>query len=184
MHIPSDAEIARFFDSITPEDFLTPPAVGASTVEKEPYPRHGANEFERFTLANLHRLVEDEEPFAALHNGTYLRRYEPTHDEDLAEFLVRVTKEAKQHGAKWFFVGTPGEASMGTVFDPTNERDVERARSEGHMMSVTNWYSESVESTSTETRFGIVYHENGEQRIVQSTFERGANPAFKKVLHT
>lgn len=184
MDIPSDDEIQRFFDSIKPEDFLKKPDVAASEVDNELFPRHGDNEFERFWLDNLQRLAQDEEPFAALHNGTEHRRYLPLEDEDLAEFLVRVTQDAKQFDAKWFFVGTPGEASMGAVFDPTDSKDVENARRSGRMMNVTNWYAESVEPDSRGTRFGIIFHEGEEQRIVQSTYEQGANPAFRRVLHS
>lgn len=183
MHIPSDAEIARFFDALTPEDFLTAPETSALESEEEPYPRHGSDEFERFVLKNLSDLAHEETPRAVLHNGSTMRLYIPTEEENLAEFLVRLSREVEAFGAKWFFTGVPGEASIGEVFDPTDDDDVDRARRAGNLLDVFNWYAESIEPTSTDVRFGVIYHDDGEQRIVQSTFDNGANPAFRRVLH-
>lgn len=183
MKTPSDDEIQRFFDSITPEDFardLSDPDDDATTEEE--YPRFGSDEFDRFTLDNLHQLSESDETFAALHNGVEHRRVIPVGDESIGTFLKRVRREAKEIQAKWFFIGTEGEASMGAVFDPRDHKDVENARQQGRMMEVINWYSESIEPTSAEVRFGIIYEENDEKRIVQSTYSHGADPAFKKVL--
>lgn len=185
MKTPSDDEIQRFFDSITPEDFardLSDEDDDSTETEYEDYPRFGNDEFDRFTLDNLHQLSETDEPFAALHNGVEHRRIVPLGSESIGSFLKRVRREAKEIQAKWFFIGTEGEASMGAVFDPRDPKDVANARQQGRMMDVINWYSESIEPTSAEVRFGIIYEENDEKRIVQSTYTHGADPAFKKVL--
>lgn len=182
MKIPSDDEIAQFFDNLTPEDFHTPNST-AQASEDELYPLHGGDEFERFTFKHLGELAASNEPKVVLHNGETARTYEPG-GENLAEFLVRVAKEAPTFGAKWVFIGVPGEASMGAMFDPNNMADVNRARREGHMMDVLNWYAESIEPTSEEVRFGIIFNQDNEQKIVQSTFDNGANPAFRRVLRS
>lgn len=184
MHVPSDAEIARFFDAITPEDFNRERAdTTATTTEDELYPRHGSDEFERFVYEHLSELARDEAPFAVLHNGTTKRTFTPHEDEHLAQFLVRVSREVKSLNAQWLFLGAPGEASMGEVFNPTDPEAVRKTRDSGKMMDVVNWYSESIEMTSEEVRFGIIFHQDGEQKVVQSTYEEGANPVFRRVLH-
>lgn len=184
MHIPSDDEIARFFDSIAPEDFLSAPETTALFVEDEDYARHGAEEFDRFVLAHLAALAKNESPGVVLHNGSTARTYLPTEEENLAEFLGRASKEVESFGGKWVFIGVPGEASLGEMFDPSSTSDIESARRKGKLIDVINWYAESIEPTSEEVRFGIIFHQDGEQRIVQSTFDNGANPAFRRVLRT
>lgn len=185
MHIPSDNEIARFFEELSPEDFLTAPETTAFTTITEDYPRHGEGEFDRFVNDGLIDLADNGDPFAVLHNGEQARRYSPINtDENLAEFLVRIAKEVDSFGAKWVFIGMPGEASVGEVFNPNNKSEVARARRSGSLMPVINWYAESIEATSIDSRFGIIMEQDGEQRVIQSTFENGANPAFKRVLHT
>lgn len=186
MHIPNDEEITRFFENLSPEDFLATPVATANEIEPELYPRHGEDEFDRFVIHHLHRLAENEEPFAALNTGTENRVYFIADaEENLAEFLLRLSQEVNQHGAKWFFIGVPGEAAVGAgTFDPNDLEDVERARAEGRLMDVVNWYAESTEEGSKTVTYGTIFHnENDEQVIVRSSTTGGANPAFKRVMH-
>lgn len=185
MHIPTDEEIVRFFDSISPEDFQAP-TIPANEIEPELYPRHGKEEFERFELTNLKRLSETEESFAALNTGTENRVYLPREDEGLGQFLVRIAMDARRYGAKWLFVASPGQASIGDkTFDPNDPASVERAKRDGHTIDVINWYAESVEESHRASTHGVLLHnESDEQVIVRSSVPQGADPAFKRVLHT
>lgn len=184
MHTPSDDEIARFFEELSPEDFLSAPETTALNTDEELYPRHGEEEYERFVLEHLSDLLEDEQPFAVLHNGEQVRKYAPIESgENLGEFLVRIAKEVESFGAKWVFIASYGQASVNEMFNPHNQDEVERARRGGSLIDVINWYAESIESTSKDSRFGIVMNDHGEQKVIQSTFESGANPAFRRVLH-
>jgi hypothetical protein len=186
MHIPSDDEIAKFFNDIKPEDFAAKPAKPdtATSTGDELYERQGADEFERFKFEHLSELTDsdDDRSFIVLHSGGTWKRYEPNKSEQLPKFLARVSRDVKKVGAKWIFIGMPGEATMGKVFDPTKPHEVEQARADGRMMEVVNWYAESIEPGHENVSFGIILTQDGEKQVVQSTYEMGANPAFRKVL--
>lgn len=186
MQTPSDDEISRFFDALTPEDFLT-----ESTTNPEPelrqvdedFPRHGSDFFEQFVLRHLSETDRDgPSHFAVLHNGTSYRTF-TMEDETLSDFMLRVAIQSLKFGAQWLFMAVPGEASMGGMFDANDPASIQRARDAGMMLNVTNWYAESVEPSSTEMRYGIVMDNDGERQIIESTMPSGVNPAFKRVMH-
>lgn len=188
MFTPSDREIEKFFEHLTPEDFASTPTETHLSARTEERPVSGPEDFEHFVLDNLRELVDDEgeNEIAILHDGLTARLYHQRPEESAGEWLVRVSKDASEHNAKWTFLGMPGEASVGDpegMFDPADDNDVKRARASGYLIEAVNWYAESVEAAHEEIRFGVIVYENNGVRIVQSTNPTGANPAFRRVLH-
>jgi hypothetical protein len=187
MRRPTEAEIRRFFATITPDDFADPVAVrprrrSRRRFVQEPQERNGPEEFERFIATNLDELVADAEPRVVLHDGSESRLFHAWKNESTSRFLARVRGQARRFEPKWIFVGVEGEASMGHPFDPTIPQDVLRARQAGHLMRVTNWYAESVEAGHEDMCFGIILREDDEPTVVKSTYHQGANPAFRQML--
>lgn len=189
MSIPSDDEIARFFANLTPEDFLvaprrTPASRPASYHEDvELFALQGRDDFDRFVMKHLDELASSGRSTLVLHNGRIARTYTPRDHESVDRFVARVTRQVARFDATWVFVGVPGEASMTDLFDPSSPSQIARARRGGHMLQTLNWYAESIEPADGEVRYGIIYDQDGEQRVVQSTLENGANPQFVRILH-
>lgn len=182
MQTPSDDEIEKFFEELTPADFLKAPQTEFQHVDED-FPHHGSDMFEQFVLTNLSQTDRDDAVyFAVIHNGVAWRRFEMA-DENLVEFMRRVAIQSSEFGTQWLFMAVPGEASMRGMFDPNDPASIQRARESGMLLDVTNWYAESVEPTSQEMRYGIVMNDDGERQIIESTVPSGVNPAFQKVLH-
>lgn len=187
MFTPSDREIANFFENLTPEAFAEAPTDTHLYEQVEDAPVSGPDDFERFTLDHLRTLIDEQCELAVIHDGTTARFYQQRPDETSGEWLLRVSRDAKDHSATWVFLGMPGEASFGDpdkMFNPANPADVERARQSGYLVEVINWYAESTEPASPEVRFGVIVFEDNDVKVIQSTNPTGANPAFRRVLHS
>ncbi len=188
MSIPSDDEIAHFFANLTPEDFLfaprrTPASRPASHHEDvELFALQGRDDSDQFVMKLLNVLASSGRSTLVLHNGRIARTSTPRDTESVGRFLARVTRQVARFGATWAFVGVPGEASMTDLFDPSSPSQIARTRRGGHMLQTLNWYAESIEPAGGEVRYGIIYDQHGDQRVVQSTLENGANPQFGRIL--
>ncbi len=160
-------DITGIFDDLSPEDFKSTTTAFTEISRTNV----GLDAFNAFVDEQL-RAVQisyatakgDMAPVAVLANDSIQRLYVPSDEETLQNYLDRLSEEAKQMGATWFFISRPtqvGSHLVGSdeVHDATTAETIQEAKEQGALQRGLFWYADRRED-ERQKRMGI-YFDNG-----------------------
>lgn len=175
-------EISRFFEDITPEDFI----IETSAIQEEEPLEHDFDGFTEELLRETRLSFEVADgqmnPIAVLQSHEKRRRFTPDDDETVYMFYDRLQREAQDFpGVRLFFTSIMSQATVGERHDVSTKEGLEAAKASESLIDVINWYSEC--SDTGQMRFGSICIEDGQiTKTYSGDTPTGASPVFKKVL--
>lgn len=147
----TDDAIAGIFDSITPEDFhRDTSALRSIDLPTTPVRASGAALFKKWLVSMVQLCVDDASAdkfinFSVLQRPEQTRIFRPDEDETPSMYAARLTREAEEMGAKWFFcaVIAPGRTFVNRPDDeldhnPTPEQ-IDAAIDDGRLTLGICW---------------------------------------------
>ena len=197
--MPDDDEIAQAFEGISVEDFLRE----TSAMDRTTYgPEHahftvGRNNFNGFVDAQVRRCHERAHrggfhAFSTLHNKVEQRHYHPDDDETAAHYAQRLTREAQEMDASWFFTAmlAPGRAfnpdeEEPEEIDPDDPVALQAALDAGLVRMSICWFAQSNDDRQPFCRSGIIILDDAmePESAVEGEIDAENNP-FHYVMGT
>lgn len=190
-------DITQAFSKISVDDFLRDTSAWDTityTTEQAHY-TSGRNNFMGFVDAQVRRCYERAEgpgfhAFSTLHSTVEQRHYHPDDDETAPQYASRLSREAKDMSATWFFTAmlAPGRAydpSEGEPpdIDPDNPEELAAAIASGAVHMSICWFAQCNENNESFRRSGIIIlDEDGHpSSSAEGQIDAAANP-FHDVL--
>lgn len=164
-------EYTGIFDNISPADFILTKTTAIFETPRTTQPVDAFSSFveeQKRTLTTAFMASEGHlQPIAVLANSDTQRVFTPDDEENVAEFIKRLNREARQMAAVWTFYAQTTLVRSQQVdpdsdavnIDPNDPDDVALAMEKGELVPGVFWYSERREGDEQHRRQGVMAEE-------------------------